>query len=129
MRKTEQGRRIRGRKSRLRGQAAESLASWWLRFKGYRILARNWRSPQGEIDIVARKGGIVALIEVKSRADEGAARAALLAEQRRRLERAFRLFLKSRPELQELDIRCDLVVLGAWRWPSHVKDAWRPDSG
>jgi putative endonuclease len=124
-------RMARGRASRLRGLSAETLAVWYLRCKGYRILARNWRSPQGahqgEIDIVARRGKIVVLVEVKSRADEGAAGEALLAAQKRRLERAFRSFLQIRPELAALDARCDVIAMGRLGWPSHIKDAWRPE--
>jgi putative endonuclease len=56
--------------------------------KGYRILARRWRSPAGEIDLVARRRGIVAFVEVKARQDAASALAAIGLAQRRRIERA-----------------------------------------
>jgi hypothetical protein len=51
----------------LRGRRAEWLAAWWLRLKGYRILARDLRTPVGEIDLIARRGRVLALVEVKAR--------------------------------------------------------------
>jgi putative endonuclease len=50
------------------GRRAESLAAWWLRLKGWRILARRVRTPVGEIDLVARRGRTIAFVEVKARA-------------------------------------------------------------
>ena len=64
----EDDRRAR-RTAYLFGQKAETLAALWLRLKGYRILARRFRAPPGEIDLVARRGRVLALVEVKARAD------------------------------------------------------------
>jgi putative endonuclease len=118
----------RGLKSRRRGYWAEALAVGYLRLKGYRILERNWRSKLGEIDILVRKGGVLVLVEVKTRADVGLARGAVLPQQRHRLLRALSHYLKTRPELAALDLRCDLVALGRLGWPIHLKDAWRPEA-
>ena len=60
------------------GRAAETLCCWALRLKGYRILARNWKTPVGEADIVARRGRVLAFIEVKARASHGAGIEAVL---------------------------------------------------
>src|SRR6478672_9351887 len=60
-----------------RGRGAETLACWYLRLKGWQILARRARVPGGEVDIVARRGRIVAFVEVKARASEEAAAMAL----------------------------------------------------
>ena len=70
-------RRQRGASARRNGLWAESLAVAYLRLKGYRVLERNWRSKLGEIDILVRKGNILALVEVKSRADTALARGAV----------------------------------------------------
>ncbi len=50
----------------------ETLAALFLRVKGYRIEARNWRCPQGELDIVARDGDTLVFVEVKTRRDRSA---------------------------------------------------------
>ena len=118
-----------GRMSFRRGHGAERRAAWWLRLKGYRILAINWRSPAGEIDLIARRGGTLAFIEVKQRVDHDAATLSLQPAQLRRLERAAAFYIAQRPELVALTARFDLMTFGRtglhrWR-PAHVKDAWR----
>lgn len=120
-------RQQRGAASRRRGQMAEALAVLYLRCKGYRVIERNWRSRLGEIDILARRGGILALIEVKARSDSGLAGGALMTRQRRRLLRALAHYLKARPDLAALDLRCDVLAMGRFGWPVHICDAWRPD--
>jgi len=108
------------------GRRAEAWCAWWLRLCGYRILARRHRSRHGEIDIVARRGKVVAFVEVKTRPDRGRALAVVRAAQRRRIERAASAFLASRPELGEHAVRFDVIAVVRWRWPHHVADAWRP---
>lgn len=108
-----------------RGRRAEWLAAWWLRLQGYRILARGWRSPLGEIDLVAARGGILAFVEVKRRAEEAAALRAVSAKQRARIERAARGFLQRHPELSGHACRFDALLLLPGRLPRHLPDAWR----
>lgn len=108
-----------------RGRRAETLAAWWLRLKGYRVLARGFRVPQGEIDLIARRGRLLALIEVKARASLDEARAAITPHQRQRIERAATVFLQRHPALTMLDIRFDAVLLAPGRRPRHIMDAWR----
>ena len=96
-----------------------------LRLKGFRILARRFRTPVGEIDIVARRGRVVAFVEVKARADLVTAGESVGARQRRRIARAADVFLQKRPELRQLDLRFDVVLLAPWRLPVHISDAWR----
>ena len=107
------------------GRLAESLAVWRLRAAGWQILARDWRRPQGEIDIVARRGGVLAIVEVKARADFARAADAVLPRQKLRIARAAEAFIASRPELAGLDVRFDAVLVVPWRIPRHVGDAWR----
>ncbi len=109
-----------------RGLWAESAAAWLLRLKGYRILARRWRSPLGEIDLVARKGRTLAFVEVKRRDARGLALDAVTPRQRERIERAALLFLQRNRGLADSDLRFDLVVVGALGRPQHIADAWRP---
>ncbi len=80
------------RRAWLRGFAAEGLAAWFLRLKGYRIVARRLRTPVGEIDIVARRARLVAFVEVKARADYADAVNSVTKDQQRRIERAAQFF-------------------------------------
>jgi putative endonuclease len=109
-----------------RGQRAETIAAWWLRLKGYRILARGFRVPVGEIDLVARRGRTLALVEVKARADLPTALAAISPRQRHRIERAAAMFLQRHPALTHCDMRFDVVLLTPGHLPRHLPDAWRP---
>lgn len=109
-----------------RGRRGEALAALRLRLAGYTILARRERGPFGEIDLVARRGRVVAFIEVKSHAAFGPD-GPVAPRQRARIARAAQGFLARRRDLDGLDVRFDLVLVGSWRWPRHVTDAWRPD--
>lgn len=108
------------------GRRGERLAACWLRLKGYRILAAGLRTPVGEIDLVARRGPILALIEVKHRPSLEEAAAAITPRQRQRIARAAQLFLQGRPELARLQPRFDALLLVPGRRPRHLPDAW-PD--
>jgi putative endonuclease len=82
----------RRQRAQRRGRFAEWLCLWHLRLHGWRILARGWRCPSGEIDILARRGRVLAIIEVKSRNELDAAASALPPRQRRRIARARKPF-------------------------------------
>lgn len=110
-----------------RGRRAERLAAFWLRLKGYRILARRHRTPLGELDLVARKGAALIAVEVKARGRLEDAVAAVSPRQRQRIARALRQFQASRPATAGLDLRIDLVIVRPWRRPLHLADVWRPD--
>ena len=111
----------------LRGRRGEGLAAFWLRLKGYRILARNFRSGAGEIDLIARRGGVLALVEVKTRGDLVSAGEALGPRQQARIARAGEVFLQQRPHLTGLAVRFDVILVAPGRLPRHLRDAWRPD--
>jgi putative endonuclease len=114
----------RRQRAQRRGRFAEWLCLWHLRLRGWHILARGWRCPSGEIDILARRGRILAIIEVKSRQEIGVAAAALTPRQRRRIARAAEAFLLSRPDLAQLDPRFDVMLVSPRRLPRHWPDAW-----
>ncbi len=109
-----------------RGRKAERLAAWLLMLKGYRILARRFASPVGEIDLIARRGDLLLFVEVKRRDSLETAAAALRPAQQRRIGRAAEAFLRDRPELAALRLRFDLVLVTPGRLPRHLPDAWRP---
>lgn len=108
------------------GLFAEALCRLALRLKGYRILASRYRSPLGEIDIVALRGKIVALVEVKARAHQDEALESIGLRQRERLQRAANDFLAHYPQLNSHNLRFDAMLVAPKKWPKHIKDAWRP---
>ena len=110
-----------------RGRFAEQLCRWHLRLRGWQILACDWRCPAGEIDILARRRGVLAAIEVKSRPDFTTGAEALLPRQRRRIARAVEAFLAMRPDLAPLALRFDVMVVAPLRLPRHLQGAWRSD--
>jgi len=115
----------RGQGAHRRGLGAERLCLWALRLKGYRVLARRYRTPVGEIDLIVRRGRTVAAIEVKARIDDARAAESVLWKQRRRIARALEHFLQYRPELSHAALRFDVMLVAPGRWPRHVRDAWR----
>jgi len=118
-------RQARGAAARLAGRRAEVLAALWLMAKGYRILGFRLRTPQGEIDLLAQRGQVLAVVEVKRRTDLQTALETVTLAQRERLRRAARAIAARRPSLQNLAIRLDLIALAPGRLPVHSLDAWK----
>ena len=118
-------RRARRQQALRRGRVAEAMCRWHLRLRGWRIVASGWRCPSGEIDILARRGGVLAVVEVKSRGDIGRAAEAILPRQRRRIARAASAFLLARPDLAGLAPRFDVMLVAPLRPPRHLADAWQ----
>jgi putative endonuclease len=110
-----------------RGRRSEWLALWWLRARGYRILAQDYRSPVGEIDIVARRGRTLAIIEVKARDTLDAAVASISPRQRGRIMAAARLYLGHHPRHAVCTVRFDIMLVAPRRWPRHIANAWQLD--
>ena len=109
-----------------RGRGAETLACWYLRLKGWQILARRARVPGGEVDIVARRGRIVAFVEVKARASEEAAAMALDDWRLRRVAVAAER-LAPRYMRDGDDLRIDALFIVPGRWPKHLANVWQGD--
>ncbi len=108
------------------GRWAETLAALHLRLRGYRILARNYKTPVGELDMVAKRGTTVCFVEVKARGTQHEAFEAVTTKQRRRIQRAAEQFLIHHPPLQVFDIRFDVALVTSFLQFKHVSDAWRP---
>ena len=106
-----------------RGHSAEWLASLLLMAKGYRILARRHRTPEGEIDIIAARGRRVAFVEVKRRLTPEAAEAALTPHQAERIGRAAEYWIARRPAFQNHEIGLDAVLIVPRRLPRHIRNA------
>ena len=107
-----------------RGRSAETLACWWLRLHGWRILARRARVPGGEVDIIARRRRILAFVEVKARASNETAAVSLDAWRLRRVvnaaERLAPRYLKPGD-----DLRIDALFIVPGRLPRHMPDIWQ----
>jgi putative endonuclease len=119
----------RGAQARSAGRAAEILAAAWLMAQGYRILGFRLRTPHGEIDLLALRGPVLAVIEVKRRRTLEEALAAVTVDQRRRLLRAAASVARSRRGLADRRIRLDLFALAPGARPCHIKDAWLDGMG
>ena len=112
-----------------RGRRGEAVAALWLRLKGYRILARGLTSPVGEIDIVARRGATLAIVEVKRRADYDVRHARGDATPAGAHRAGGRLAGRPAARSRQATIRFDIVLIAPRRWPRHLADAWRVPPG
>jgi putative endonuclease len=108
-----------------RGRKAEAWCALLLRLSGHRILAARLKTPVGELDLVARRGAVLVVVEVKARESWEAAGEAVSAPQRRRIERATEWLRASRPALAALSVRFDVMLVRPWRWPRRLIGAWR----
>ena len=106
------------------GISAESRAAAWLTAKGYRILAKRFRTPHGEIDIVAQRRNLVAFIEVKARASLDDAAYAVTPRQQARIIAAAQAWLMAHPEHAEFDLRFDALLIAPRRLPRHLLAAF-----
>ena len=114
----------RRRATELRGRRAEWLALLALVLKGYRPLALRVVLAGGEIDLIVRRGGPIAFVEVKARESLDEARAAIGAVKRRRFSKAVRAWLARHPACAGLTLRADAVFIGRRTWPEHRPDAF-----
>jgi putative endonuclease len=107
-----------------KGHRGERLAALALMLKGYRILARRHRTKLGEIDLIARRGDLVLIVEVKARQTLTEAMEALSRTSERRIEAAADLWLARQPDYGRLSIRFDMVAVLPRRWPIHVENVF-----
>lgn len=119
-------RQARGAAARKLGRRAEVWAALWLMAKGYRILGFRLATPLGEIDLLAQRGKVLAVVEVKQRTTIEDALDAVTPTQRERLRRAAAHVSAHRAGLRDLLVRLDLIALAPGRAPRHLPDAW-PD--
>jgi putative endonuclease len=105
------------------GRRGERLAGWWLRLKGWRILDRRVRTPAGEVDLVAKKGNLVAFVEVKARATAAELDFAIDEPRLARVARAAE-YLMPRYAGPGDDIRVDVILIAPGTRPRHIENAW-----
>jgi putative endonuclease len=106
------------------GISAESRAAAFLIAKGFRILARRWRSPLGEIDIVARRRHLLVFAEVNARASLAEAAESVDQRQRRRIAAAVEIWLAANPDKTIFDIRFDAILVAPRKIPRHIPAAF-----
>lgn len=114
---------MRRRRAESWGRRAEDIAAWWLRLKGYRVLAKRVRTPFGEVDLVIRRGRTLVFVEVKARLDARAAAEAVTFVNQSRVTRAANVLLARYGEGCEA-VRIDAVLVSPWRLPRHIVGAW-----
>jgi putative endonuclease len=111
------------RAAETRGRDGEARAAWFLRAKGWRILAQRVRTPAGEVDLVARKGRLIAFVEVKTRKTAAELDFAIDEHRLSRVAAAAEI-LTPRFAPNGEDIRVDVVLIAPRCWPRHIENAW-----
>lgn len=106
------------------GLSAEARAAAYLMAKGYRILAKRFRTRYGEIDLVARRRNLVAFVEVKARASLDEAAYAVTPRQQRRIVDAAQAWLVAHPEHADFELRFDVMLIAPRRLPRHLLAAF-----
>jgi putative endonuclease len=109
------------------GLSAESRAAALLVAKGYRIVSRRFRSPVGEVDIIARRGRTLIFVEVKARSTLDGAAESLLPRQQRRIAAAAAAWLAKCPDDIESHIRFDAILVAPGRIPRHIEAAFETE--
>jgi putative endonuclease len=95
-----------------------------LRLKGYRLLARRFKTPHGEIDLIMRRGRTTIFVEVKERGNLDATLLAVSPGQMKRISAASRFWLSRDPRALQGDCRFDIVGVSPYRWPRHIPNAF-----
>lgn len=119
------------KKSHKFGLAAERIAAIFLRLKGYRIIAQRYKNPKGEIDILAVKGNILAVVEVKARQDFSQCAYSIPQWKQQKILAAVEWLMVGGDRIARLAmaneraIRFDVIWIVPWRLPKHLRDAWR----
>ena len=108
------------------GHLAEAAAAALLLAKGFRLIARRYKTPLGEIDLIVKRGRLIAFVEVKARGDRREALESVGRFSERRIFDAADLWLAKHPAAAGFDLRYDMVLVTPWRLPAHIPDAFRP---
>ena len=106
------------------GLSAESRAAMFLIAKGYRILARRFKTPFGEIDIVARRRRALVFVEVKARERADEAAEAVTERGKQRIVAAAELWLARNPADPQQEMRFDVILVTPGKLPQHIPNAF-----
>ena len=107
------------------GRKGEKRAAYWLRAKGWRILAERVKTPRGEIDLIAKRGGLVTFVEVKWRRNKADLDLAIDERRLARVAAAVECVAHEYATDGE-DIRVDVILLAPGALPRHIANAWMP---
>lgn len=107
-----------------RGMQGEAVALAFLHLHGYHILAKRYRTPYGEIDIIARYENMIVCVEVKTRSSLSASLKALHTPQQERIIKAYLYFIQSFPDYANNAVRFDVIVCAPNSKPLHIKNAF-----
>jgi putative endonuclease len=105
-----------------KGYFGEIIAALLLKIKGYKILARRYKTICGEIDIIARKGDTIVFAEVKSRKTLDKCYNAVTDRQLRRIQRASEIFMGRNKNLRQNFTRYDVILISNWKFPEHIEN-------
>ncbi|OSZ64286.1 hypothetical protein CAP40_16565 [Sphingomonas sp. IBVSS2] len=111
------------RAAETRGREGERRAAWWLWLKGWKILDRRVRTPAGEVDLVVRRGSLIAFVEVKTRATAADLDFAIDERRLARVAAAAEV-LMPRYAGPDDDIRVDVILIAPGTPPRHIENAW-----
>jgi putative endonuclease len=106
-----------------RGRRAEAIAAWWLRIHGWRIVKMRAKTPRGEVDLIARRGKVIAFVEVKARVKETDLAMAIDAYRLRRVAAAAESLLHKYGKDAQ-DVRIDVILIAPWALPRHLVNVW-----
>ena len=110
------------------GLSAETRAAALLLAKGYRVVAKRFRSGVGEVDLVARRGNVLVFVEVKARDRLDDAAEAVTPRQRRRIVAAAEAWLAANPHDVTRNVRFDAILIAPRHWPRHIQAAFEQTS-
>ena len=111
------------------GVWAERIAGVYLSCKGYRILERRYKSPVGEIDLIAKRAGRIGFVEVKYRQSLEQAAFSITEFQKTRIVQAAKFWLSQNSQETYEELSFDAVLFAPWRWPQHIQNAFEERSG
>ncbi len=111
-------------RAQIHGQRSELFATLALRLNGYKIVKRGYKTKLGEIDIIARKGNLIAIVEVKARANTQMAVDAVTITSQRRIANAAHIWLSKQKDFADLSLRFDIVAVVPKKWPRHYPGAF-----
>jgi putative endonuclease len=110
-----------------KGRSAERFAALFLMLKGYRPIASRVKTPRGEIDLIMKSRTHIVFVEVKTRSDPDQGLFSVTDTKARRTVDAARIWLGRNAKLIDVDCRFDILVLAAYHWPRHIKNAYGGD--
>jgi len=105
------------------GLFSETITCFFLRIKGYKILERRYKTNLGEVDIIAKKSGVIIFIEVKAR--KNGETDVLAQHQMKRIIKSGELFIAKHRQFASFDLRFDLIIIRPFKLPEHIINAWQ----